>query len=104
MSAHHCDNAFFDIKFGHNPIGITLATPWDMMHLSELGIVKRVYQMFVDSMSTDVSWKRCSARREKHTDIVRFSFAPTSVVVQCVLQCSATTTGQEWCLRSSCCC
>jgi hypothetical protein len=33
MSAHHCDNAFFDIKFGHNPIGITLATPSDMMHL-----------------------------------------------------------------------
>jgi hypothetical protein len=54
MSAHHCDNAFFDIKFGHNPFGITLATPSDMMHLFESGIVKRVCQTFVDSMSTDI--------------------------------------------------
>jgi hypothetical protein len=29
MSAHRCDNAFFDIKFGHNPFGITLSTPSD---------------------------------------------------------------------------
>jgi hypothetical protein len=54
MSAHRCDNAFFDIKFGHKPFGITLATPSDMMHLFQLGIVKRVCQTFVDSMSTDV--------------------------------------------------
>jgi hypothetical protein len=54
MLAHHCDNAFFDIKFGHNPFGITLATPSDMMHLFESGIVKCVCQTFVDSMSTDV--------------------------------------------------
>jgi hypothetical protein len=54
MSAHHCDNAFFDMKFGHNPFGIILATPSDMMHLFESGIVKCVCQTFVDSMSTDV--------------------------------------------------
>jgi hypothetical protein len=54
MLAHHCDNAFFDIKFGHNPFGITLATPLDMMHLFESGIVKHVCQTFVDSISTDV--------------------------------------------------
>jgi hypothetical protein len=55
MLAHHCDNAFFDMKFSHNPFGITLATPSDMMHLFESGIVKKcVCQMFVDSMSTDV--------------------------------------------------
>jgi hypothetical protein len=54
MSAHHCDNAFFDMKFGHNPFGITLATPSDMIHLFESGIVKRVCQTFVDSMSTDI--------------------------------------------------
>jgi hypothetical protein len=54
MSAHHCDNVFFDIKFGHNPCGITLATPSDMMHLFESGIVKRVCQTFVNSMSTNV--------------------------------------------------
>jgi hypothetical protein len=54
MSAHHYDNAFFHIKFSHNPFGITLATPSDMMHLFELSIVKPVCQTFVDSMSTDV--------------------------------------------------
>jgi hypothetical protein len=54
MSAHRCDNAFFDIKFGHNPFGITLATPSDMMLLFKLGIVKHVCQTFVNSMSTNV--------------------------------------------------
>jgi hypothetical protein len=54
MLAHCCDNAFFDIKFGHNPFGIMLATPSDTMHLFESGIVKCVCQTFVDSMSTDV--------------------------------------------------
>jgi hypothetical protein len=52
--AHHCDNAFFNMKFGHNPFGIMLATPLDMMHLFELGIIKCVCQTFVDSMSTNV--------------------------------------------------
>jgi hypothetical protein len=33
MSAHHCQNALFDIWFGHNPFGIMLAMPSDMMHL-----------------------------------------------------------------------
>jgi hypothetical protein len=54
MSAHPCDNVFFDIKFGHNPFGITLATPSDMMHLFKSGIVKCVSQTFVESMSTNV--------------------------------------------------
>ncbi len=53
MLAHCCDNAFFDVMFGHNPFGITLgATPSDIMHLFESGLVKRVCQTFVDSMST----------------------------------------------------
>jgi hypothetical protein len=54
MLAHRCDNAFFNMKFGHNPFGITLTTPLDMMHLFESGIVKCVCQMFVDSKSTDI--------------------------------------------------
>jgi hypothetical protein len=54
MLAHHCDNAFFDMKFGHNPFGIMLATPLDMMHLFKSGIVKHVCQTFVDSMSTNI--------------------------------------------------
>jgi hypothetical protein len=54
MSAHCCDNAFFDMKFSHKPFGIMLATPSDMMHLFKSGIVKCVCQMFVDSMSTNL--------------------------------------------------
>jgi hypothetical protein len=54
MLAHCCDNVCFDMKFGHNPFGITLATPSDMMHLFESGIVKCVCQTFVDSMSIDI--------------------------------------------------
>jgi hypothetical protein len=54
MLAHRCDNAFFDMKFSHNPFGITLTTPSDMMHLFESGIVKRVCQTIVDSMLTNV--------------------------------------------------
>ena len=54
MSAHRCTNSFFEINFGYNPFGITLATPSDMMHLYESGIVRRVCQAFVDSMSTNV--------------------------------------------------
>jgi hypothetical protein len=40
MSVHHCKNAFFNIQFSHNPFGIMLATPSDMMHLFESGILK----------------------------------------------------------------
>jgi hypothetical protein len=40
MSAHHCQNAFFDMQFGHNPFGIMLAMPSDMMHLYESSILK----------------------------------------------------------------
>jgi hypothetical protein len=54
MSAHHCQNAFFDISFGHNPFGIMLAMPSDMMHLYKSGILKQVCQSFTDSMSTNV--------------------------------------------------
>jgi hypothetical protein len=89
MLAHRCDNAFFDMKFSHNPCGIMLATPSDMMHLFESSIVKRDCQTFVDSMSTDIrvqvdntSWKHCSVCRGQHSVRVRTSFAPTSVVVQ----------------------
>jgi len=54
MSAHLCQNALFDLNFGHNPFGATLGTPSDMMHLYESGILKRVLQTFTDSMSTNV--------------------------------------------------
>ncbi len=54
MSAHHCQNAFFEIRLGHNPFGIMLATPSDMMHLYESGILKCICQSFTDSMIMSV--------------------------------------------------
>jgi hypothetical protein len=54
MSAHHCQNAFFDIRFGHNPFAIMLAMLSDMMHLYKSDILKQVCQSFTDSMSTNV--------------------------------------------------
>jgi hypothetical protein len=50
MSAHHCQNAFFDIQFGHNPSGIMLAMPSDMMHLYKSSILKQVCQSFTNSV------------------------------------------------------
>jgi len=53
-STHFCDNAFFLIDFGSNQFGVCLATPSDMMHLFESGILKRVLHSFVGSMPTSV--------------------------------------------------
>jgi hypothetical protein len=41
MSAHHCQNAFFDIQFGHNPFAIMLAMLSDMMHLYKSDILNK---------------------------------------------------------------
>jgi hypothetical protein len=45
----------FYIQFGHNPFGIMLPTPSDIMDLYESGILKQVCQSFTDSMSTNVT-------------------------------------------------
>jgi hypothetical protein len=54
MSTHFCDNALFQVDFSYNPLGVTLATPTDMMHLFESGMIPRVLQSFVRSMSSSV--------------------------------------------------
>jgi len=53
-STHVCDNAFSKLDFGYNPFGITLATPTDMMHAFESGVLPRVLKCFVASMGTTV--------------------------------------------------
>jgi hypothetical protein len=45
-STHFCDNAL-SIDFGYNSLGVTLATPTDMMHLFKSGTIPRVLQSFV---------------------------------------------------------
>jgi hypothetical protein len=46
-STHFCDKALFQVDFGYNPLGVMLATPTDMMHLFESGMISRVFQSFV---------------------------------------------------------
>jgi hypothetical protein len=53
-STHFCDNALFRVDFGYNPLGVTLATPTDMMHLFESGTIPRVLRSLVQSMSNSV--------------------------------------------------
>jgi hypothetical protein len=53
-STHVCDNDFSKLDFGYNPFGITLATPLDMMHAFESGIMPRVLNCFIASMGTTV--------------------------------------------------
>lgn len=53
LSTHNVYNAFFDAEFGSNPFGIIAATPPDMMHMFELGILKYLFQIFVDTMNDD---------------------------------------------------
>lgn len=52
LSTHICDSAFYDVFFGENKFGICLATPVDMMHLFELGILTYVVDLFVASLTT----------------------------------------------------
>jgi hypothetical protein len=53
-STHFCDNALFRVDFGYNPLGVTLATPTDMMHLFESGTIPRVLRSLVQSMSNSM--------------------------------------------------
>jgi hypothetical protein len=54
MSTHVGDNILFDLEYGANKLGITLATPTDMMHACESGLIKYVDKIFVASMSLSV--------------------------------------------------
>jgi hypothetical protein len=54
LSTHICESAFYDVFFGANKFGICLATPCDMMHLYELGILGYCIDIFVASMTPTV--------------------------------------------------
>ena len=54
MSTHPGDNILFDLDYGANKFGITLATPADMMHACESGLIKYVNKIFVTSMPLSV--------------------------------------------------
>jgi hypothetical protein len=87
MSAHHCQNAFFDIRFGHNRFGIMLTKPSDMMHLYESSILKT---------ALTISWKTYFGCSRQCLAAELTSFAPTFMVEPLTKPCSPPTTGQGW--------
>jgi hypothetical protein len=50
-------NILFSMEYGANKFGITLATPTDMMHANESGLMKYVIKVFVGSMTFSVQVK-----------------------------------------------
>jgi hypothetical protein len=54
MSTHAGDNILFELMYGANRFGITLATPTDMMHACESGLIKYINKVFVSSMPLSV--------------------------------------------------
>ena len=54
ISVHECDNPFFDLDYGEHPRGLLGALPPDLMHVFEGGIIPRVMEIFVGSMTLSV--------------------------------------------------
>ena len=63
LSTHNVYNAFFDIDFGSNPFGIITAATPDLMHMFELGILKYILRIFIDTMPP-----RIRAQVDEHMD------------------------------------
>ncbi len=87
MSMHLGDNILFKMMYGANKFGITLATPTDMMHASESGVIKYINKVFVASMPLSVHMKASLPRP--------FFQEPTLMVVLAASQCYCHITGQE---------
>jgi len=54
LSLHVCENPWFELDYGVNPHGLLAATPTDMMHLFELGVISYVIEMFFQSMTDSI--------------------------------------------------
>ena len=50
FSSHVVDNAFFKLNFGPNPSGIFGATPTDLMHAFEEGLVPYFLHVLIDPL------------------------------------------------------
>jgi hypothetical protein len=89
MSTHWGNNILFRMSYGANKFGITLATPGDMMHACESGIIKYMNKVFVGSMSLSVQVKMDLLVEKLLWAIVSMPEChfqePTSLVVSCSL-------------------
>ena len=57
LGQHKVGNAFFPISFGNSPCGIFGATPTDLMHALEEGIIKYITDTFLAPMPDKMaSW------------------------------------------------
>ncbi len=64
MSTHLVDSPLYQLDYGSNNIGVTLATATDMMHAFELGILHHLLKVFTASMTTSV-WVKMDELVEK---------------------------------------
>ena len=54
LSIHPVSNPWFELDYGANAHGLLAATPADMMHLFDLGILPYVIEVFFNSMTNSV--------------------------------------------------
>ena len=57
ISMHISNNPWFDLDYGANEYGLLSATPTDMMHLFDLGIIKYVVECFIQTMTDSTRMK-----------------------------------------------
>jgi hypothetical protein len=54
ISTHLVDSPLYQLDYGSNDIGVTLATAMDMMHAFELGVLPHLLKVFTASMTMSV--------------------------------------------------
>ena len=64
MSTHLVDSPLYQLDYGSNDIGVTMATATDMMHAFESGILPHLLKVFMASMTMSV-WVRMDELVEK---------------------------------------
>jgi hypothetical protein len=64
MSTHLVDSPLYQLDYGSNNIGVTLATATDMMHAFKLGILHHLLKVFTASMTTS-AWVKMDELVEK---------------------------------------
>jgi hypothetical protein len=95
MSTHAGDNILFDLEYGANKFGVTFATPTDMMHACESGLIKYVNKIFEASMPLSVQVQVDLLIEKTFVGNRQSGKKRTSVEALAASQCYHRITGQE---------
>lgn len=83
MNTHLVDSPLYELDYGSNDIGATLATATDMMHAFELGVLPHLLKVFIASMTMSVQVKMddlvqkkmfLPVRSTRSKDFLRYNF------------------------------